>query len=150
MEMASFLASIGSTEVLSRDQFLSDADKPILKARWGGAIDTLGGAPLMTLLKGIKYGGSVACCGMAASPEFAANVYPFILRGANLLGVDSAHLPLDVREEMWTHLASDWRLPHLESIAECVTLDQLPEKIEKMLAGGSRGRVVVSLLNDPV
>lgn len=140
-----YLLQLGATEVMSRDALLEHAHRPMLAERWGGAIDTVGGEPLMALLKGIKYGGSVACCGMAASPEFQANVYPFILRGANLLGVDSAHLPIEIRQELWGYLSDNWALPQLESIVETVALADLPEKIGQMLKSQSYGRVVVEL-----
>lgn len=140
-----YLQRLGASEVITRAHFLADADKPLLPERWGGAIDTVGGQPLMTVLKGVRYGGSVACCGMAASPFFEANVYPFILRGVNLLGVDSAHLPLDIREEIWDHFGTSWRLPDLKDIVEVVGLSQLPEKMQAMLAGTHKGRVVLDM-----
>lgn len=140
-----YLKALGATQVISREEFLEGATKPILPVRWGGAIDTVGGEMLMTLLKSTQYGGSVTSCGMASSPYFEGNVYPFILRGVNLLGVDTANLPIEIREEIWGNLGASWKISGLDEIVDIVELEQLKGKIEAMLAGKSKGRVVIKV-----
>jgi len=89
--------------------------------------------------------GAVAVCGNAASADLPLSVYPFILRGVSLLGIDSANTPADERRELWRRLAEEWRVPHLDAICRDVPLDALEPEIEAMLAGRSRGRVVVQV-----
>jgi putative YhdH/YhfP family quinone oxidoreductase len=140
-----YLRDLGAEEVIDRKDLTEPTAKGLLSERWGGAIDTVGGDILMNVLKSIKYGGSVACCGLAASPNFQGCVYPFILRGINLLGVDSAQLPRDYRELIWARLAADWRLPNLEAVVRKVSLDGLMDAVAKMQQGSLTGRVVVDV-----
>lgn len=140
-----YLRDLGADEVIERADLSEPVKKGLLSERWGGAIDTVGGDILMNVLKSIKYGGSVACCGLAASPYFEGSVFPFILRGVNLLGVDSAELPREFREMIWGHLAEAWRLPNLESVVKKVGLEEVLEAAAQMRAGTLIGRVVVDL-----
>lgn len=140
-----YLRDLGADEVIDRADLTEPVKKGLLSERWGGAVDTVGGDILMNVLKSIKYGGSVACCGLAASPNFEGSVFPFILRGVNLLGVDSAELPHEFREMIWANLADAWRLPNLESVVKRVGLDDLLEATAQMRAGTLTGRVVVDL-----
>ena len=139
---ADYLRSIGAAEVIDRAQ-LSSPGKPLGKERWAGAVDTVGGDILFNAVKATKYGGSVACCGLTAGANFSANVFPFILRGVNLLGVDSVELPLDIKRQMWDILANEWRLPALESITQEIDLEQVAGVAERILKGGIAGRVRV-------
>ena len=141
-----WLRELGAADILDRDALLEGLDKPLLKPRWAGVVDCVGGDALVSALKGLKYGCSAACCGLAGSPKLEnATVFPFILRGVNLLGVDSVELPCEVKQQMWQLLASDWR-PELAKLeAAEVTRDQLPDWFGHILKGGVRGRVVVKV-----
>jgi acrylyl-CoA reductase (NADPH) len=141
-----WLKTLGATEVVGRELLQAGGEKPLLKPRWAGVIDTVGGDILMNALKTLKYGASAACCGMAASAELHGSVFPFILRGINLLGVDSVELPIDIKQQVWDVLADEWRLdqPELLLAAE-VNLASLPEWFPRILAGQVRGRVLVKV-----
>lgn len=141
-----WLRELGAADIIGREELLEGKEKPMLKPRWAGVVDCVGGDILVSAIKGLQYGCSAACCGLAASPSLdGLSVFPFILRGVNLLGVDSVELPRDVKQQMWQLLASDWRpdLARLEG-AE-VTREQLPEWFSRILSGGVRGRVVVKV-----
>ncbi len=145
-DAAEWLKQLGASEVISREVFLENAGKPMLKEQWAGAIDCVGGDALTTALKSVKYGGSVACCGLAGSPELNMTVFPFILRGVNLLGVDSVELPVEIKQQMWQLLADEW-IPGGMSQLEAaeIGLQEVNEWVEKILKGGVRGRVLVRL-----
>lgn len=138
-----WLKSLGAVEVIGRDALLAGVDKAMLKERWAAAVDTVGGDILFNAVKATKYGGSVACCGMTAGANFNANVFPFILRGVNLLGVDSVETPLDVKLQMWDILANEWRLTKLAGVVEEISLEQVPDYAARILKGGIAGRVLV-------
>ena len=141
-----FLRGLGATEILSRDAAADGAGKPLLRETWGGAVDTVGGDILFNAVKSLRYGASVAACGLVASPAFDATVLPFILRHVNLLGVDSVELPLPRKEDLWRKLSGPWKLEALESLKEPLSLDTLSDGIERILAGEMVGRGVVDLL----
>ncbi len=139
-----WLRSLGATEILSREDAAEGADKPLLGERWGGVVDTVGGPILFNAVKSLKYGASLAACGLVGSTEIPASVLPFILRHVNLLGVDSVQLPLDEKQRIWNRLAGEWRID-LASLEESLTLDTLSDAIDRILAGEMVGRGVVSL-----
>ena len=134
-----WLRTLGATEFLSREEAVDESGRPLLKERWVGAVDTVGGKILATALRATAYGGTVACCGLVASPELPTTVYPFILRAVKLIGIDSAQAVRDVRERLWQHLASDWKFDVLNSLVTEVPLDAVEGEIEKILAGQQRG-----------
>lgn len=140
---ADYLRALGATTVLSREE-LNDGGRLLLKERWAGAVDTVGGPLLAAALKGARAGGSVAACGNAASPKLELTVFPFILRGVNLLGIDSATHPADRRARIWQRLAGAWRVPLLENLAREVPLENLEQEIESILQSKQVGRVVVA------
>ncbi|PCJ17773.1 MAG: oxidoreductase [Gammaproteobacteria bacterium] len=140
-----YLIGLGAKDLLSREELTKGADRPMLKERWAGVVDTVGGEILFNAIKSTQYGGSVACCGMVASAEFQANVFPFILRGVNLLGVDSVELPLEVKAHIWQEFATHWNLECLEAICTEVSLEQLPTMIDAIYLGKQKGRVLVNL-----
>lgn len=142
-EQHDWLRRLGARMILGRDELVDTSDRPLLSARWAAAVDTVGGRPLATLLRSIDHRGCVAACGLVAGAELALTVYPFILRGVTLAGIDSAEVPQADRQRLWDKLAADWRPDSLESLAHEVTLAGLPEQIEKILAGQVRGRVLV-------
>jgi len=140
-----YLLGLGAKDVLSIDDAVDESGRPLLKTRWAGVIDTVGGTILSTAIRSTQYGGTVTCCGNAASPDFAVTVYPFILRGVSLLGVDTVHCPRDIRMEIWRRLAHEWKLDHLDAISTEIPLDELDEKIGLILEGKQTGRTVVSI-----
>jgi acrylyl-CoA reductase (NADPH) len=140
-----FLRQLGAQQIVPREELQDGSEKMMLKERWAGAVDTVGGDILFNVVKSLRYGASVACCGLTAGMGFKGSVAPFILRGVNLLGVDSVELPLVVKASMWDRLSLQWKLNNLESLAEEVRLEQLPQAIEQILAGQMVGRVLVNL-----
>jgi putative YhdH/YhfP family quinone oxidoreductase len=145
-EASDFLTKLGAAEIISRQQASDSSGKPLLKEKWAGAIDTVGGEILATTIKSTAYGGLVTCCGNVASPELPLSVYPFILRGVSLLGIDSAKCPIHIRQKIWQKLAGAWKIENLDSLATECRLPELSGIIEKMLQGRQTGRVIVNLL----
>jgi len=139
-----FLQALGAATVVHRDELTDPSGRALLKERWAGVVDTVGGGLLATALKSTLYGGSVAACGLVASPKLETTLYPFILRGVNLLGIDSAACPIEDRRSLWQKLATVWRVPLLEHLAREVTLEQLDREIDLILQGNQIGRVVVA------
>ncbi|MEZ4687870.1 MAG: YhdH/YhfP family quinone oxidoreductase [Bacteroidia bacterium] len=141
-----YLKQLGAVEAVGRSVVDDDSGRPLLRPQWAGGIDTVGGNTLATLLKGCGRNGSIATCGLVASPKLNTTVFPFILNGVNLLGVDSAETPRDIRHHLWQKLASDWNISaHLEAMCTDASLEELNDKyIDMILAGKTRGRVVVS------
>lgn len=137
------LKSIGASGIALREDLDDQSGKALLKERWAGVIDTVGGNILASAVKATKYGGSVTSCGNAASAELSLNVFPFILRGVSLLGIDSVQCPMDRRLEIWNLLAGSWDLKDLEKSIEIIGLEQVTEKIDLILKGRLVGRVVV-------
>ena len=143
-EHASYLKSLGAHAVLGRDALATT--RPMESVRFGGGLDNVGGAMLSSLLAQTAPYGNVASAGLAASPEMPATVMPFIIRGVSLLGVASAGTARDIREEVWRRLAGDWKPANLDAICTRETgLDGLPGVFATMLAGGSRGRTLVTI-----
>ena len=144
-EAAEMLNQLGASRVLGREDVVDSSDKPLLKAQWSSAVDTVGGKTLETLLRSTMHRGVVAACGLVGGVNVPMTVYPFILRGVSLVGIDSAQCPMDSRLELWRHLATDWKLPDLDSLAQSVPLAEVGGKVEQILAGKIKGRVVVEL-----
>jgi acrylyl-CoA reductase (NADPH) len=144
-DQADFLTKLGASQVVERSALLAGVEKPILNEQWAGAVDTVGGDILFNVVKSLQRGGSVACCGLTAGTAFHANVVPFILRGVNLLGVDSVEIPLVVKASMWDRLSLQWKLPHLSDLSHEISLQELPREIERILAGQQVGRMLVRL-----
>jgi putative YhdH/YhfP family quinone oxidoreductase len=136
------LRALGAAEVLGRDA-LEAQRKPMLKPVFANAIDTVGGAPLAELLKQVLPGGSVSCCGLVAGVELPTSVLPFILRGVNLLGVDSVEIPLADKQVIWDKLAGPWRCPKTEKSAKVIGRDDLAGALDAFLAGKSSGKIVL-------
>ena len=140
-----FLQEIGARTILPRQGFVPSREMALLRERWAAVVDTVGGDYLATAIKSTRYGGVVTCCGNAAAPDLALTVYPFILRGVTLVGIDSAQTPVSIREGIWQRLAGEWRLDFLAKICREVSLGELQEAIDLMLASQLSGRVVVDL-----
>ncbi|MGL5963960.1 MAG: YhdH/YhfP family quinone oxidoreductase [Fusobacteriaceae bacterium] len=139
-----FLIEIGAKRILSREE-MDDKTRPVLKGIYAGVIDTVGGNILSTAIKSLKYNGVATACGNAGGVSFESSVFPFILRGVTLYGVDSVQISLAEREMLWNKLAGDWKIDNLDTISSEVTLEKLEERIDMILAGKNRGRVVVKL-----
>ncbi|MEI7037016.1 YhdH/YhfP family quinone oxidoreductase [Fulvimonas yonginensis] len=138
-----FLRGLGARECIDRHR-LAFSGKPMDSARFGGALDNVGGPMLAGLLPLVAPYGNVALCGNAGGIAFDGTVMPFIIRGVSLLGIASAGTARDLRERIWQHLADDWKPRHLDRIATReVTLDELPAVFGRMLAGDSFGRTLV-------
>ena len=145
MDEKKFLIDLGAKEVISRDESIDASGRSLLKGRWAGVVDTVGGDILATAIKSTKYGGVVTCCGNVASHELNTNVYPFILRGVSLIGIDSANCPMDIRKKVWDKMANEWKLDNLDQLTNEISLEELDSNIELILKGKQKGRVVVDL-----
>ena len=139
------LMALGVSEVISREAFSEENPRPMLKEGYAAAVDVAGGTTLVNVIKSLSYGGSVAACGLVDSPALSATVFPFILRGVNLLGVDSVELPLAQKQQIWNLFANEWALTDIDSLAETMVLAELPAVLAKVLAGGAVGRYVLDL-----
>ena len=141
-----YLFSLGATEVISREEANDVSGKPMLKARWAGVVDTVGGPILAAAIKSTQYGGWLACCGNAMSADLAVSVLPFILRGVHLLGVNSVEVTIANRLLAWQKLAQDWKLELSGAMVSECTLEELSPKIDEILEGKISGRTVVNLI----
>ncbi len=139
------LKKLGAGEIISRKEFTENSNRPILKARWAGAIDTTGGEILATAIKSTGPLGVVTCCGNVASPDLPINVFPFILRGVSLVGIDSQNCPMPFRKEIWAKLADTWKPDMLEYLYDEISLGELDYKIGLILKGALKGRTLVNL-----
>jgi acrylyl-CoA reductase (NADPH) len=144
-EEKDFLTVLGAKEILSREEVSDSSGRPLLKARWAGVVDTVGGNMLATAIKSTRQEGVVASCGNALSPDLSLTVYPFILRGVSLLGINSVECPMDTRSLIWNKLASEWKVDFSGGLVSECPLEELDSKIDLILAGKIRGRVVVNL-----
>ena len=143
-DKSDYLLDLGAARTISREAIDDTSGRPLLKQAWAGAIDTVGGNTLATLLKSVSYRGVVTACGLVGGNELQITVFPFILRQVSLLGIDSVNCPLDERYKIWGRLAESWKLPQLPKIlAREVTLEELPDEIARILQGGQIGRVLV-------
>ncbi len=139
-----WLRGLGADEVIPREALIDHSARPLLKARWMAAVDTVGGEILATILKAMVYQGAVSCCGMVASAELHTTVFPFILRAVSLLGVSSQNASRKLREETWAKLAGSWQAENFKAIATDITLDQVDEHLERLLRGQVRGRILLN------
>ena len=144
-EATEFLLKIGAKAVVDRKSVTDDSGRPLLPGRFAAAIDTVGGDILSYALRSTRYGGAVTCCGNVASPELNLTVYPFILRGIRLIGIDSAECPKEIRDIVWERLAGEWHRPDLEALTSEIPLEQVAGRMEAMLKGTHQGRCVVKI-----
>jgi putative YhdH/YhfP family quinone oxidoreductase len=140
-----FLTGLGAKDILSREQASDTSARPLLKPRWAGVVDTVGGNILETAIKSTQQDGVITCCGLVASPNLSLTVFPFILRAVSLVGIDSQNYPSGPRQQIWEKLAKEWRPQSLENMAKEISLEQLSEHIDLILAGRQTGRVIVNL-----
>ena len=142
---AAFLKGIGASQIVARADAADASGRPLLKAQWAGVLDTVGGEILATAIKSTHPWGTVTCCGNVASPDLPLTVFPFILRGVRLIGIDSQNCPMDIRRKVWKHLAGDWKVDALHDLCTEIGLNGLNENIDLILKGLQKGRVVVDL-----
>ncbi|MBW2625729.1 MAG: YhdH/YhfP family quinone oxidoreductase, partial [Deltaproteobacteria bacterium] len=125
MDEKQFLIDLGAKEVISRDEATDTSGKPLLKGRWAGVVDAVGGEILATAIRSTKLHGAVTCCGNVASPDLPINVYPFILRGISLVGIDSQSFPMTFRRQTWEKIATEWKLDNLDRQTSVCSLEEL-------------------------
>ncbi|MHB8254094.1 MAG: YhdH/YhfP family quinone oxidoreductase [Acidiferrobacter sp.] len=138
-----YLQALGAADVMDGNIAVEGAEKPLHKARFQAAIDTVGGAVLAHTLKGMAYGGAVATCGMAGGTQLQSSVFPFILRGVKLLGIDSVLCPMAKREEIWARLAATWRPRDFALLHRSISRHELDPAIESLLRGTHTRRALV-------
>lgn len=144
-ELHDYLKSLGASEIIGRDVLATPSKRPLETERWAGAIDNVGGDTLAGILRTMAIGGSVASCGLAGGAALNTTVFPFILRGANLLGIDSMRVANARRREIWARLTRDLPLDLLDRMTTVEPLEKVFELGERILAGKTRGRVVIDV-----
>ena len=143
-ERESALRQLGASEVVGRDVLIdSDPSKPLLPAKWAAAVDTVGGEPLADIVRSTHHRAVVSCCGLVAGTELPLTMYPFLLRGVTLAGIDSAKCPRDARLQIWERLSGPWLCDLPDEWVTKVTLDEIPGQVDKILAGQVAGRTIV-------
>ncbi|MGQ7868574.1 YhdH/YhfP family quinone oxidoreductase [Sunxiuqinia sp. sy24] len=140
-----FLMNLGADTIIMRSDFEAIANKPLLKPVYAGAVDTVGGIILENIIKSTNSMGVVTCCGNVASPKLELTVFPFILRGVTLIGIDSQNYPMRYREQVWNKLANDWKPDDLANTCTEISLNELNDKIDLMLGGKLKGRTVLNM-----
>lgn len=144
-DQSDFLHTIGASNILSREELAKTARKPIGKSLWDVGVDVASGEILSLLLTSLSPGGAVACSGLVGGPSFESSIFPFILRGNALIGIDSVEIPLKDKDHIWEHFAHDWVLEGLDKITKEVSLDNLEVEIKRILSGNQVGRVVIKI-----
>lgn len=140
-----YLMSLGADEILPRSAMDLTGSRPLERAQWAAALDSVGGTTLSWLTRTMQQNGVIASFGNAGGVELNTTVLPFILRGVRLIGIDSAATAMPLRQEIWHRLANEWRPPQLDKLAHTVAFEQLPEIFSKLLKGETRGRTVVKI-----
>lgn len=140
-----YLKSIGASEVILLDEFMKDSHKPLLGTNYDAIIDSVGGDVLAQALKQLKYDGVATCCGLTSSYLLNTNVYPFILRGVRLIGIDSVECKLEKKQEAWYKLAGSMKINCLNDIVNEISLDEVKDIYSKLLNGESSGRYIVKI-----
>ncbi|HUS97321.1 MAG TPA: acryloyl-CoA reductase, partial [Hyphomicrobiaceae bacterium] len=144
-EQADYLKSLGATRIVPRDEINTPSGKPLERETWAGCVDAVGGAMLATILPQMKYGGSVAAVGLAGGNKLETTVIPFLLRGVNLLGIDSVMQPYGNRIKAWQRIITDLPMDKLEAMATPAKLGDLPALGRDILKGKVKGRVIVDV-----
>jgi len=139
-----FLHGLGAERIIHREEVIDRSGSPILKGRWAGVVDVVGGEVLTTAVKSSRQGGIVTCCGNVASAELSLTVYPFILRGVKLVGIDSQNCPMDHRLSIWNKLAGGWKSEHLAELYREIKLEEVSENIDSILQGKLQGRIIIN------
>jgi acrylyl-CoA reductase (NADPH) len=141
-----YLKELGAVSLISREEMVDTTNKALLSGRWSGVVDTVGGTILSTAIASTKQWGVIASCGNAASFELHTTVFPFILRGVSLLGINTEKTPMSLREEIWEKLSGEWRPSKLAMMYEECSLEETDKKIDEILKGKIKGRILVNTL----
>ena len=144
-ETADYLTGLGASQIIPREELNETTKRPLEKELWAGCVDAVGGAMLARLLGQLNYGASVAAVGLAGGAALPATVVPFLLRGVNILGIDSVMQPYENRVRAWQRIARDVPMDKVESMVQMATLSELPELGKAILKGQVKGRVVVDV-----
>jgi len=144
-DQSDYLKSLGAQRIINIEDAADTSGRPLLGGRWAGSVDVVGGDILATTIKSMSANGVVTTCGNVASPDLPISVFPFILRGVILVGIDSQNCPMPLRCKAWQKLASEWQVTKMEEVVEEITLNELDLQIDKMLNRGSKGRVIVNM-----
>ncbi|UTJ06310.1 YhdH/YhfP family quinone oxidoreductase [Arcobacter roscoffensis] len=140
-----FLKDIGASDVILRNDFNEQSAKPMMSEKYDGVIDTVGGEILANALKYIKYDGVATCCGLTSSHELNTNVFPFILRGVRLVGIDSVECSIDKKKAAWEKIASDFKVDTLNDLTNEISLDEVKDAYSALLEGKAVGRYLVKI-----
>ncbi|MFC1742739.1 YhdH/YhfP family quinone oxidoreductase [Candidatus Riflebacteria bacterium] len=144
VQMQDLLLQLGAHEIINTREMDDSSLRPMLPGRWAGAIDTVGGNILSTIIRSTKRRATVTFCGIIASTELKTSVFPFILRGIRLIGIDSAECPIAIKRELWQKLAGEWKIKHFDAIVEEIPLKDVSDKIDLMLQGRTTGRIIIN------
>ncbi|MCA0984084.1 acryloyl-CoA reductase [Halobacillus yeomjeoni] len=140
-----YLKNLGAEEIVSREEVTPEKIRPMGRQKWAGAVDPVGGKTLASILSNTQYGGAVAVSGLTAGVEVPTTVFPFILRGVSLLGVDSVYCPKETRDKLWNRMANDLKPDELSEMSHEVSLDELPQTLSDILKGKVKGRTIVNM-----
>ena len=140
-----FLYDLGSSKIIQRKELIESTRLPLSKGLYDAAVDVAGGSILTNIIASMKYNGTITACGNVAGPKFETTVFPFILRGNRLIGIDSATCSIPLREKIWNKFSNKWKLKNLDNICKVIDLSNLNNEIEKILSGKQIGRVVVKI-----
>lgn len=138
-----WLLSIGANIVIHRNEITSVSERPLLSSRWSAVLDTVGGPMLDAVLRQTAHNGVVACCGNVLGPQLETSIYPFILRGVSLMGIDSGIALMKDRLRIWNKLATDWKPGVMSNISDKSTIEKLPGRINQMLDGKHTGKTII-------
>lgn len=144
-ELETYLRELGASEVIDRADLSEAESRPLERERWAGCVDPVAGKTLATVLAQMKYGGSVAACGLAGGNTLETTVLPFLLRGVNILGIDSVMQPKEQRMRIWQRIAADLPLDKLDAMTSVAPLGEVPDLAKSILAGDVRGRTVIDV-----
>jgi acrylyl-CoA reductase (NADPH) len=144
-ELRDYLTGLGAAELIDRSELSTKPSRPLDRERWAGAVDAVGGTTLATILTQLKYRAGVAACGLAGGSDLPATVIPFLLRGVNLLGIDSVMCPRAERIEAWDRLVRDLPMDRLDAMTETIPLSGVTDAAPRIIAGATRGRVVIDV-----
>ncbi len=141
-----YLRELGASEILSREDVsvTDERPRPLLKGVWAGGVDTVGGSTLSYLIRTMNVAGNIALCGLVGGPNFNGTVIPFLLRGVNLLGIDSVACPMPYRQEIWQRLATDLKPNNLQQMSQVISLDDVTGAVGEILQGKVKGRILVA------
>ena len=136
------LMKMGASKIIARDDYMSEPLRPLDKALYASAVDTVGGEMLAKIISMVSNNGVVSCCGNVGGAMFTSSVFPFILRGVQLSGIDSAESPINLKKELWNLLSDEWSID-LSNQTKTVSINEIEDEVEKILKGGQIGRVVI-------